>query len=277
MINRINIKKSILSIVLILTAFLYSCSNVSKNDYQIIKNAVEKSNSENLYKATFVLEVKDVDTEDLVTFVQGNYSIDKSKKNYKTVIMNGELVQTVFNTPSSFKMAFYDNTYVTLSNNYKVLTDLDEKVLLQQFMCSPAFIFNLEDIESIEASDVSEGVMYNVFAENCDDEYFINLLGDDLYSFSSMKQPQKDLTKISNINYKYVISKDGVLKSRETTYTVIAYDTVPYFPGHQATNEDYKRTFSVSLNLNYKSFEEDVSVDISDFLQDESQTESQGQ
>lgn len=269
----INKKNKFILFIISLIFILSSCSKVSEKDYYRIKEAVEKVNNEKLYKASFVLEVKDKDSDDLIMFVQGSYNIDKSKEKHESIVLNGELVQTVFNTPSSLKFAFYDDTYVTISNEYKILSDLEEEVLLEQFMCSPAISFSMDEIEKITSSEVSGGNMYVVKAKNGLNKYFKDLLGDDVYSFSSMKQPQKDLTEFSDITCKYVISSDGILTNRETSYTICAYDTVPYFPGHQASKEDYKRRFSVSLKFNYKSLGEDISVDISDFLPDETPEE----
>ncbi len=276
----INIKrqsKKIFALIIVFSLILVSCSKVSKDDISSIKKAVDKSNEEKLYKTSFVLEVKDIEQNELIMFVQGNYSIDKSEKQQKGVIMNGELVQTVYNTPSSLKFGFYDNTYVTISDEYKILSDMEEDLLLKQFMCAPAYAFTEEETESIKKSDVSNGTMYSANIKKGSYDYLKNLLGDDIYSFSSMKQPKKELTEFSDINCKYVISKDGILTNREISYTVIAYDVVPYFPGHQASNDDYKRKFSVSLKYNYKEFGDNVSVDISDFLPDESQAESQAE
>ena len=247
-----------------------SCSKVSEDDFSKINDAITKTNSLDLYKASFVLEVKDVESTELIMFVQGSYNIDKRKIIKKSIVLNGELVQTVFSTPSSFKFGFYDDTYVTLSDKYKILSDLEEKVLLQQFMCAPTVLFSYEEIKSLEKSQASKGTMYTINAENAQKEYFLNLLGDDLYSFSEMKKPQKDLTEVSDIVCQFVISDDSLLLSREYTYNVTAFDEVPYFPAHQATNEDYKRTFNVSLKFNYKEFGESVSVDISEFLPEES-------
>ncbi len=274
MINIKYMKKISLFLILIFTIILSSCSQVSEKNYSIIKKAVEKSNSETKYKASFVLEVKENSSEELIMFAQGSYSIDKSKSTFDSVIMNGELVQTVYNTPSSLRIGFYDDTYVTISDEYKILSDLSEETLLKQFMCSDAISFNIDEIESIKKSEVSNGCMYTVDATDGLNQYFIDLLGDDLYSFSGMKQPQKSLTSISEIICKYVISDENVLLSRESNYTVNAYDTVPYFPGHQATNDDYKRVFSVSLKINYKEYGENVSVNISDFLPDETSANS---
>ena len=256
--------------VVLLFSFLTSCSVVSEEDLSLINEAVNKANDLTIYKASFVLEVKDTSSSDLVMFVQGSYNIDKSKISNETVVLNGELVQTVYNTPSSFRFGFFDDTYVTISDKYKILSDLEEEILLQQFMCAPAVVFSSEEVDSLKKSEVSAGTMFTLNAKNSHKEYFINLLGDDLYSFSGMKMPQKELTEISDITCQYVLSEDNVLKNREYTYNVTAYDSVPYFPGHQATNEDYKRTFSISLKFNYKEFGENVSVDITDFLPDES-------
>lgn len=267
----------LLILIFVFSLILVSCSKVSKDDISSIKKAVDKSNEEKLYKTSFVLEVKDIEQNELIMFVQGNYSIDKTERQQKGIILNGELVQTVFNTPSSLKFAFYDNTYVTVSDEYKILSDMEEDVLLKQFMCAPPYYFSEEETVSIKKSNVSNGTMYSATIKNGSYDYLKNLLGDDIYSFSSMKKPQKELTEFSDINCKYVISKDGILTNREITYTIIAYDTVPYFPGHQASNDDYKRKFSVSLKYNYKEFGDNVSVDISDFLPEESQAESQAE
>ena len=201
--------------------------------------------------------------------MKGIYSIDKSKLKSDGVIMAGELVQTVYNSPSSFEMAFYDNTYVTKSKDYKILSDMDEDVLLSQFMCSPALSFPIDKITSIDKSSVSNGIMYTVEVVGDVKTYFDQLLGEDLYLFSGMKKAQKDLTEYSEVLCKYVISENGMLSSREISYNVTAYDVIPYFPAHQATLEDYKYNFSVSLKFNYKAFGDDVSVDISEFLADE--------
>ncbi len=263
--------KTIFFILFIVVSILFSsCSEVSENDFNKINSSVEKTNLQNKYKASFVFEVRDTEKEELVMFVQGTYSLDKFDEKYSGPILSGEIVQTVLNTPSSMKIAFYDDTYVSVSDGYKILSDMDKDLLLNQFMCAPAYLFSMDKLISIDSSEVSGGTMYTVKADDDKNLYLQQLLGDDIYSFSGMKKPQKDLTKYSDIVFKYVISEENLLLSRETTYTVFAYDTVPYSPAHQGTNEDYKRTFSVSLKLNYKSFGDDVFIDISDFLPDDS-------
>ncbi len=259
-------------IILISTGIItfFSCSKVSNRSYNRIEDSVKKTNWENTYSASFVLEVKDVDTQDLIMFVQGTYSINKNDG----TILCGELVQTVYNTPSSFKIGFYDDTYVTLTDEYKVLSDLEEEVLLSQFMCSPAISLRKDEIESIKKSEVSDGNMYTVIANENFGDYLSRLLGDDIYTFSSMKQPKKEMTEYSDLILKYIIGDDGFLIGRETSYIITAYDTVPYYPGYQANDDDFKRTFSISLKHNYKAFGGEVSVDISPFLPDD-ETESE--
>ena len=243
-------------------------------------------NSEIKYKVSFVLEVKDVNKKELIMFVQGKYSIDKSNSSGLGIILEGELVQTVFNTPSSLKFAFYDNTYVTVTDEYKVLSDMDEEDFMKQFMCSPALYFTKEQVDTLQSSEVSDGVMYSFDVKNDFLEYsasaiedgdykgyFDNLLGDDLYSFSGMKMPQRELTKYSDISGKFVISPEGMILSRDFSYIITAYDSVPYFPAHQASEKEYERVFSVSLKYNYKAFGDEVAVDISEFMADDSESE----
>ncbi len=262
------IKKIIFIILSASFLFMSSCGKISEEAYFSIDNAVNKTNAEALYKASFVLEVKNTQKQELVMFVQGNYVIDKSRSISDGVLMTGELVQTVYNSPSSFEIAFYDDTYVTKSKDYKILSDMDEDVLLSQFMCSPALSFPIDKITSIDESSVSNGIMYTVEVSGDVRTYLGPLLGDDLYSFSGMKKAQKELTEYSDVICKYVVSENGILSSRETSYNITAYDTVPYFPSHQATLDDYKYNFSVSLKLNYKAFGDGVSVDVSEFLPD---------
>ena len=263
--------KTILFFIFIVVSILFSsCSKISESDFNIINNSIEKTNSQNKYKASFVFEVRDTEKEELVMFVQGTYSLDKFSEEYSGPILNGEIVQTVLNTPSSMKIAFYDDTYVSVSDGYKILSDMDKDLLLNQFMCAPAYLFSIDKLISIDSTEVSDGTMYTVKADDDKNIYLQQLLGDDIYSFSGMKKPQKDLTKYLDIVFKYVISEDNLLLSREARYTVFAYDTVPYSPAHQGNIEDYKRTFSVSLKFNYKSFGDDVIIDISDFLPEES-------
>ncbi|MBE6647992.1 MAG: hypothetical protein E7614_00545 [Ruminococcaceae bacterium] len=266
--KRFKIKKIIFLILSASVLFMSSCGKISEESYLLIENSVNKTNAEDIYKASFVLEVKNAETQDLVMFVQGNYSIDKSKSRFDSVIMTGELVQTVYNSPSSFKIAFYEDTYVTKSKDIKILSDMEENILLSQFMCAPAISFPIDKIKSIDQVSVSNGIMYTVEVDDVK-SYLDPLLGDDLYSFSGMKKAQKELTEYSDVLCKYIVSENGMLLSRDMSYNVTAYDVVPYFPAHQATAEDYKYNFSVSLKFNYKAFGNDISIDISEFLPDE--------
>ena len=265
----------IISIFCIVSILFCSCSKVSEQDVTEINKAVDATNEEQLYDASFVFEVIDLSDDETVMFVQGSYSIDKNNSEYNGPILNGSLVQTVNNSPSSLKIAFFDDTYVTISKDYKILSDMESSVILNQFMCAPALSFDSKDIVSIESSEVSDGTMYVVEANYAETykSYFDNFLGDDIYALSGMKKAVKELTEYKNIRCKYVVSDDQKLVSRELSYTVIAYDTVPYFPGNQADKEDYKRTFDVSLKFNYKNFGNEVKVDITEFLPDTSTDE----
>ena len=123
-------KNKFFALLLCLLFPLCSCSEETVNYDTKISEAISKTNSEIKYKASFVAEVSDMDTKDLIMFVQGNYQIDKQN----STTANGELVQTVFDTPSSLEFGFYDNTYVTISDSVRILSTLPEDELYKQFM-----------------------------------------------------------------------------------------------------------------------------------------------
>jgi hypothetical protein len=260
-------KNKFFALLLCLLFPLCSCSEETVNYDTKISEAISKTNSEIKYKASFVAEVSDMDTQDLIMFVQGNYQIDKQN----STIANGELVQTVFDTPSSLEFGFYDNTYVTITDNVRILSTLSEEELYKQFMFSPSVDFSNDELKSVENSTSSAGTIYTIsIKDEYGKKYLDTLFGDDIYTFSSMKKVQKELTEYKNFICKYVISDDGYIVSREISYEITAYDTVPYFPGVQGDLENYKREFSVSIKMNYKTFGNDVEVDISDFVFEES-------
>jgi hypothetical protein len=159
----------------------------------------------------------------------------------------------------------------------RILSTLPEDELYKQFMFSPSVDFSKDELKSVKNSTSSAGTIYTISVKDeCGKKYLDTLFGDDIYTFSSMKKAQKELTEYKNFICKYVISNDGYIVSRELSYEIIAYDTVPYFPGVQENSENYKRNFNVSIKLNYKAFGNNVEVDISDFIVDESKDTENG-
>lgn len=253
--------KKLIIPLLLLCLILTSCA-IKSEDYELLQKAVDNTNKNKKYEASFYFSMTSLIDDTTLMFSQGEVSCDKTGE----LKMNGTMKQYIMGSSSSSVIAFNNGMYYNSTDDSKVKFDMEEEQLLSQFLCADAFIFDKELLKSASREGNGSKEIYS-FKSKPDSEKLSKLLGDDIYTLTGVLNPDRSLTKYSEVKCTYTLdysSGEAVLSGVSFQFSVEMYNQIPYVPNGKVDKDDYKSEVLVNLRTSYLNFGDSVSVELPD-------------
>lgn len=251
-----------LLIVVTLLPPLFGC--VDKSEYALLCDIVEKANSEEKYNSSFQLSIINLETERNTCFTQGKINVDKTDG----LKMDGAMTQYVLGEYSNANIAFVDNEYYTEVGDSRVIVDMSEKELENQFIFGDTPIFDVKTVKNLKVT--TDGIQRTYKFECNPPRQQLNLLtGADIYSLAGVLNPDYTMTEYKDVECTYIVTEgtgkeDMVLVTRFMKFTMYMYSQMPYVPGEKPDKDDYLTRIEVTCQITYNAFGDSVTVELPD-------------
>ncbi len=245
-------RAAVLMLCLLLCTALVSCGNI---DYQPLKDAALTTAALDKYSADYYIEVSLSDGSINLLYLNGSYSVDKVAellaRNSSQTYLGDAWHETEYYDGEALYNAEGDD-------KYKVICTFGE--VLEQTVYATVPVIDQDKVSRISISDNKSGTLYKFVAKDMD-EYEFNTVGDNIYTLSALRKPQKDLTEYSDLDCEYTVSTlDGTecVTGWQISYRISLFDTPPYAAGTKQDINDYRLDITVRIRVKLKSIGQQI-------------------
>lgn len=247
-------KRFLLITVALALIVLGGCSDNLSGEYSSkLNSAVQKANDESRVNGEYSLSI--TFSEGAVLYhALGDIAWDREAKT-----AFAEFNQTYLGDSSVMKNYFNNGKMISIDDGEAAESSRDANELFSKFPYFSALLHD-EKCGEITLGTNSTGETYT-FVRTDTAEIFDSLVGGDLYSLVfSIKNPQPEKTKYSDMECVYTVS-DGSVVSCRYEFDVKLFDTPTYIPGYSQPESDYTIDLHISAKVTYNLFGDGVTVE----------------